>query len=72
MEIWAESDLPVVFSTMTTGGEVPSGQTFQKTYECAVCRLSFKENDTTTFRGKRYGLPCGCAQDITSLLQRGT
>ena len=49
----------------------PSGRSFEKAYPCIVCGLTFKERETTTFRGKRYGKPCGCANDIRQLSQRG-
>lgn len=49
----------------------PSGQTFEKSFACVVCGLVYKESETTLFRGKRYGKPCGCANDIRQLSQRG-
>ena len=52
---------------------VPSvkGTMFSPTKVCTKCRLPFKEEDTTTFRGKVYGIPCGCSADIEKLVSRG-
>jgi len=71
MDIWSEDDLPVVEDPLTVEGPVASGRTFKRTYECTVCRLLFKETDTVLFRGKRYGVPCGCSRDTIQLASRG-
>jgi diadenosine tetraphosphatase ApaH/serine/threonine PP2A family protein phosphatase len=68
IDIWPESDLPVIETPPWIEAPVPAGQTFEKSYECSVCRLLFKERDTTQFRGRRYGVPCGCARDIETLI----
>ena len=49
----------------------PPGQTFERSFACIVCGLVFKESETTLYRGKRYGKPCGCYKDIAQLSQRG-
>ena len=63
-EIWPdlgkEAPVPVAKGTM-----------FEPTRVCSKCRLPFKENEMTQFRGKWYGVPCGCAQDIDKLVSRG-
>jgi len=71
IDIWPESDLPVLEDPMIIEAPVPRGRTFEKSYECVVCRLIFKERDTTVFRGRRYGVPCGCSKDIDSILSGG-
>jgi hypothetical protein len=72
MEIEPESSLPNVYDLQTVVAPVPGGRTFEKSYECVLCRLIFKERDTVTFRGKRYGVPCGCSRDTIQLASRGT
>jgi hypothetical protein len=55
------------------GNEAPApsvkGNMFSLTKVCGRCRLPFKEEDTVTFRGKVYGVPCGCSRDIEKLVQ---
>jgi hypothetical protein len=57
------------------GKEVPvpsvSGTMFDRTFVCCKCHLPFKEADTIAFRGKTYGIPCGCSADIDQLISRG-
>jgi hypothetical protein len=43
---------------------------FKRSYECCKCRLGFREDQVTEFRGKIYGIPCGCSRDIAQLMQR--
>lgn len=52
---------------------VPSarGQMFDRTFVCSKCRLPFKESETTTYRGRVFGIPCGCSNDIAQLASRG-
>ena len=48
-------------------GNVP-GLTGMRSYRCVICGLCFKENDVIIFRGRPYGKPCGCSDDIKSIL----
>lgn len=49
---------------------VPSvrGTMFAPTRVCCKCHIAFKENDVVLFRGKYYGIPCGCSRDIDKLV----
>lgn len=44
---------------------------FSKWYNCVVCGERLAEKDTTVYRGKRYGITCGCSRDIVQLASRG-
>lgn len=44
---------------------------FKRSYDCVVCHLTFREDQVTMFRGKPYGIPCGCSKDIAQLISRG-
>jgi hypothetical protein len=46
----------------------PSGLIGERSYRCVVCGAAFKEHDIQIFRGKPYGVPCGCYKDIRSIL----
>lgn len=48
-------------------GNVP-GLVGLRSYRCCVCGLAFKEDEIVMFRGKPYGVPCGCSDDIKSIL----
>lgn len=48
-------------------GNVP-GLAGMRSYRCCVCGLAFKEDEVVMFRGKPYGVPCGCSEDIKSIL----
>lgn len=37
---------------------------------CTVCGLAFPEHQVITYRGKDYGIPCGDAEDIRSIIER--
>lgn len=50
---------------------VTPGFSFSKWYDCIVCGESFREQETVLYKGKRYGIPCGCSLDITKLASRG-
>jgi len=71
MDIWAESELPKIEDPLFVENPVASGKTFEKSFVCVLCKLVFKEKDTVTFRGKRYGVPCGCSRDTIQLAGRG-
>jgi len=40
---------------------------FLRSFECVKCRRVWKENQVQMFRGKPYGIPCGCSRDIEKL-----
>lgn len=61
----AVSDIPLD----ETDGD-PNGQKFEKTYRCTACSLTFKESQFQTYKGKRYGIPCGCYKDIARYARR--
>ncbi len=44
---------------------------FQKWFSCIVCGERLPENKTVMYRGKRYGVPCGCSKDIVQLSRKG-
>ena len=48
-----------------------AGFKFEKTLACSKCRLEFLESDTTSFKGKVFGIPCGCSKDIPQLASKG-
>ena len=50
-------------------GNTP-GRVGLRSYICEECRLAFKADKVTFFRGKVYGVPCGCYRDISSILRR--
>lgn len=46
------------------------GVHLERMHECSVCRLSFRESQMTEFRGKWYGIPCTCAEDIQTIVRK--
>lgn len=50
---------------------VVKGEMFEETVVCYKCRVPLKMKDTILFRGKRYGISCGCSQDINKLIKGG-
>lgn len=46
-----------------------SGLVGLRSYRCVICGFDYKEDKITMFRGKPYGIPCGCSKDIKSILQ---
>lgn len=44
---------------------------FKKWKQCGMCRRVFKEDEVVVFRGKVYGVPCGCNKDIAQLGSKG-
>ena len=54
---------------------LPTGETsgpsgFRKWRTCDVCLMDFPEEKTVKFRGKDYGVPCGCSKDIPDILRK--
>lgn len=47
----------------------PEGVKFERSYKCHVCGLEYRESDIRFFRGAPYGIPCGCANDIPSIIR---
>lgn len=41
----------------------------ERSYRCSICGLAFKAGQVMHFRGKVYGVPCGDAKDINSILE---
>ena len=39
-------------------------------YSCDVCGDVFPEHQVIRYRGRDYGIPCGDAKDIRSLIER--
>lgn len=50
---------------------VSRGVSFQKSYVCAVCSLTYKASDIRFYKGKPYCISGGCANDIPRLASRG-
>ena len=50
-----------------TDGNTP-GLVGLRSYRCVICGFDYKEDKITMFRGKPYGVPCGCSKDIRSIL----
>jgi hypothetical protein len=68
-----EPPTPIVYNDglrENTPGTKGSAQ-FLRSYECTVCRQFWKENQVIMFRGKPYGVPCGCFRDIRKLASGG-
>jgi hypothetical protein len=40
---------------------------YEKRYSCYACHEDFSKKDVCFFRGRPYGIPCGCAKDIGQL-----
>ena len=45
----------------------PKGTFGVRSHICSVCAMYFKEDKMTEYKGKWYGIPCGCYGDIKSL-----
>lgn len=67
----AEQEVPApaidTFIPYPTSG----GSGFSKWYQCVECGLWFRESQMVTYKGQRYGIPCGDSRDITQLSSRG-
>lgn len=50
-------------------GDARSRGTFERSYECVACGEVFQESQVVAFRGKTYGIPCGCYTDVRSILR---
>lgn len=48
----------------------PPGSMYIRAERCFECSLAFRRNQMKYFRGKWYGVPCGCFRDISSILKR--
>jgi hypothetical protein len=48
----------------TLSGNIPS---WEKHFYCDQCGRPLKESKLVKFRGKLYGVPCGCYKDIPRL-----
>lgn len=48
----------------------PKGPMGMRSHICYVCAMIWKENQMVEFRGKWYGIPCGCHKDIVSIRKR--
>lgn len=66
-----EGDLPLPIADTFTPYPTSGGASFLKWFECVECGLWFKESETVTYKGRRYGVPCGCSRDISQLASRG-
>ena len=59
-------------TTETATGTWASGGTrgrfsFKRWYTCDVCTLDWRSDQVTKYKGKVYGIPCGCFKDIAQL-----
>lgn len=43
---------------------------FEPWFQCSQCALDFPKAKTMLYKGKRYGIPCGCYKDIAQLVER--
>jgi hypothetical protein len=60
-------------TTYTVAGMIghrgkPNGQ---KRYSCYACHQDFDASKVMFFRGRPYGIPCGCSKDINQLKSKG-
>ena len=46
------------------------GVSGMRSYVCCMCGRPFKADRVRHFRGKVYGIPCGCSRDIEGILLR--
>ena len=42
----------------------------EKYYVCAQCHMEYRRSQVRFYRGRVYGIPCGCHKDIFQLQQR--
>jgi len=40
---------------------------FERRYSCYACHLDFSKRDVLFYKGRPYGIPCGCSRDIDQL-----
>jgi hypothetical protein len=52
-------------------GAVKGGLTGEASLLCDICLTSQRRSRTRTYRGKVYGIDCGCAGDIAQLAGKG-
>lgn len=66
-------DAPNIYSNylVDAGPGTKGAIRWERSYECCKCHLGFKESQVAFFKGKPYGVPCGCAKDIDKLVLRG-
>jgi hypothetical protein len=63
-EVWPEV-------SMNTNAGTTGGFRFKKYLECCKCHLGFHEDEFVIYKGKSYGVPCGCSRDIARLSSGG-
>jgi hypothetical protein len=49
---------------------MPMGRPIERTFMCDICGLAYRESKFLVFRGKYYGIPCGCHHDVPDILMR--
>jgi hypothetical protein len=49
---------------------VKGGKSFRRWYSCDICGFDYPEDRVRKFRGKIYGIPCGCYKDIRGIIQK--
>ncbi len=45
-------------------------RTWEEWYRCSQCSFNYPRSKTRFFRGKAYGVPCGCYKDIYGIRMR--
>ena len=67
----SERDPPTDIGTVEDFTGAPRGRFFERSYPCIMCGMVRRESDTILYRGKRYGVSCGCAKDVDQLASKG-
>jgi len=71
----AEQDRVTYTSNDGSSYELPTGETrggigFRKWRTCDICGMDWPMDKTVQFRGRDYGIPCGCSKDIRDILRK--
>ena len=64
-------DAPLVVTDVDLARLTTRGVSFELRFVCVACSLTFKKSEVRFYNGKPYGIPCGCSNDIPSLMRKG-
>lgn len=56
-------------TTYTVALKIPhvGEPTGQKRYTCYACHQDFQRGEVMFYKGRPYGIPCGCSRDIDQM-----